>query len=286
MREQRRPTKSALLLAVTLVAAIGIAAFYYIIDIRETLELVKSERSGNSELGEVIGNDVTVEVVPFAAVAAAADEYAFIDVREKEEFAQGRIKGALHYRLGDLLNEQSVREEMLQQTAGRKRAFFCHDGKRSYLAAQSILQEYGGVNIVLEKGFQQIRNTPEYQHLWEGSLKHVLPQDDSRDRTPWIKRRNVTVNTLIDLSLVRHETVARLEGKNFRHAPLVLMSNRQIDDFISTLGDEPIVALCDSKVSCFYTRIFRYRLEERGLQLAGFVRVKERTPEQTAETAR
>lgn len=285
MRGNRRLTKSGLLLAFTLMIAVGVAAFYYFIEISETWELVRSERRNHTELGEVIGNGVAVEVVPFAAVAAAADEYAFIDVREKEEFAQGRFKGSLNYRLGDLLNEQSVREEMLQQTAGRKRAFFCHDGKRSYLAAQSILQEYGGVNIVLEKGFQQIRNNAQYQRFWEGSLKHVLPQDHHHERTPWIKRRNVTVNTLIDLSLVKHETVERLEGKHFRHAPLVLMSSRQIDDFISTLGDEPIVALCDSKVSCFYTRIFRYRLEERGLQLAGFVRVRERTPGPTAETA-
>ena len=282
MRGKRRLTTSGLLLAVTLLAAVGIAAYYYFIDIRETWELVRSEHRDTTELGGVIGKEVTVEVVPLAAVAAAADEYAFIDVREKEEFAQGRIKGSRNYRLGDLLNEQSVREEMLQQTAGSKRLFFCHDGKRSHLAAQAILQEYGGVNMILEKGLQQIRNNPQYQHLWEGSLKHVLPQDHRHDRTPWIKRRDVTVNTLIDLSLVKHDSVERLEGRNFRHAPLVLMSSRQIDEFISTLGDEPIVALCDSKVSCFYTRIFRYRLEERGLQLAGFVRVRERTPKPSA----
>jgi hypothetical protein len=83
------------------------------------------------------------------------------------------------------------------------------------------------------------------------------------------------VNSLIDLSLEKHETVRGLEGKIFRHAPILMMSSRQIDDFISTLGDESIVALCNSKVSCFYTRILRYRLEEHGLALSGYVRLLE-----------
>ena len=45
--------------------------------------------------------------------------------------------------------------------------------------------------------------------------------------------------------------------------------------FVLSLGTEPVIALCNSKVSCFSTRIFRYRLEQHGLKLSGFVRVKE-----------
>jgi len=70
-----------------------------------------------------------------------------------------------------------------------------------------------------------------------------------------------------------------VKGKNIIHTPILLMSDAQInafiDSLINSLGTEPVIALCNSKVSCFSTRIFRYRLEQHGLKLSGFVRVKE-----------
>jgi len=252
-----------------------IAGALFFIEIKNAWELIKSERSEKTELAQINTRDVPPGVIQFSMIAAEAGKYAVIDVREKEEFSQGRIKGALNYRLGDILNEKEIRQDIFQKTEGKERVFFCHDGKRSRIAAQTIQQEFGGVNTIIEKGFQQIRKDAKNLQFWEGSLKHVLPQDHRYNRTPWIKRRDVRVNTLIDLSLEKHETVKGLEEKTFLHAPLLLMSSRQIDNFISTLGEEPIVALCNSKVSCFYTRILRYRLEERGLTLAGYVRLME-----------
>ena len=271
MNKQKRKTYT--LYASLFLVLIAIAGVFFFIEIRDSWELIKSERIDKTELVQMTlsdknGKDIPVSVIPFSTIAAQAEKYAFIDVREKEEFSQGRIRGALNYRLGDILNEEAIRQDIMQKTQGKERVFFCFDGDRSHIAAQAIQQEFGGVNIVLEKGFHQFRDDENNQQFWEGSLKDVLPQDHHRsNRTPWIKRRHVRVNTLIDLSLEKHEAVKRLEGKNFRHAPLILMSSGQIDDFISTLGEEPIVALCNSKVSCFYTRIFRYRLEERGLAL-------------------
>ncbi|MEN8213202.1 MAG: rhodanese-like domain-containing protein [Pseudomonadota bacterium] len=262
-----------LLLASIFLLLIAIGATYYIAEVKQTLELVKSERAEKTELAKLNRKDIPIRVIQVATITADREKYAVVDVREKEEFATGHVKGAVNFRLGEILHEESVRQDLVRATAGKQRVFYCHDGKRSRLAAQAIQQESGGVNLVLEKGFQQIKRNAENREIWEGSLKHVLPQAHRKNRTPWIKRRNVRVNTLIDLSLEKHESVERLEGKTFRHAPLLLMSNRHIDDFISTLGDEPIVALCDSKVSCFSTRILRYRLEERGMHLAGFVRI-------------
>ena len=267
--------KSYKLYASLFLVLISVAAVLFLIEVKDAWELIKSERSEKTELAQINKRDVPPGIIQFSMIAADTGKYAVIDVREKEEFSQGRIKGALNYRLGDILNEEAIRQEMFQKTEERERVFFCHDGKRSRIAAQTIQQEFGGVNKIIEKGFQQIRKDEKNQKFWEGSLKHVLPQDHRYIKTPWIKRRDVRVNTLIDLSLEKHETVKGLEGKTFRHAPLLMMSSRQIDEFISTLGEEPIVALCNSKVSCFYTRILRYRLEERGLALAGYVRLLE-----------
>lgn len=271
----RPERRSYRIYAILFLVLICIAGVFFLFEINDAWMLIKSERSEKTELEQMNRMDVPVSVLPFSTITADADQYAVIDVREKEEFSQGRIKAALNYRLGDILNEESIQQRIMRQTEGKKRVFFCHDGKRSHIAAQTIQQRYGGVNIVLEKGVKQIRKSENNRKFWEGSLKHVLPQDHRSNRTPWIKRRDVMVNTLIDLSLEKHEMVERLEGKTFRHAPLLMMSSRQIDAFISTLGREPIVALCNSKVSCFYTRILRYRLEERGLTLAGYVRLLE-----------
>ena len=267
--------KSYKLYASLLLVTIAVAGALFFIEVKDAWELIKSERSEKTELSRMNNRDVPVGVIPFSTIAAEAEKYAVIDVREKEEFSQGRIKGALNYRLGDILIDESTRKDLIRKTEGKERVFFCHDGKRSHIAAQAIRQEFGGVNTIIEKGFQQIRKDEKNHQFWEGSLRHVLPQDHRYQKTPWIKRKNVRVNTLIDLSLQKHEMVKGLEGKTFLHAPLILMSSRQIDDFISTLGEEPIVALCNSKVSCFYTRILRYRLEERGLALAGYVRLME-----------
>jgi rhodanese-related sulfurtransferase len=267
--------KSYKLYASLFLVLISVAGALFFIEVKDAWELIKSERSEKTELAQINKRDVPPGDVQFSMIAADAEKYAVIDVREKEEFSQGRIKGALNYRLGDILNEEAIRREISRKTEGKVRVFFCHDGKRSRIAAQTIQQEYGGVNAIIEKGFQQIRKDEKNRTFWQGSLKHVLPQDPRYVKTPWIKRRDVTMNSLIDLSLEKHEMVKGLEDKAFLHAPLILMSSRQIDDFINTLGEEPIVALCNSKVSCFYTRILRYRLEERGLTLAGYVRLLE-----------
>ncbi len=267
--------KSYKLYASLFLVLISVAGVLFFIEARDAWELIKSERSEKTELAQINKRDVPPGVIQFSMIAADAQKYAVIDVREKEEFSQGRVKGALNFRLGNILNEEAIRQEIFQKTEGKERVFFCHDGKRSRIAAQRIQQEFGGVNTIIENGFKQIRKDEKNQSFWEGSLKHVLPQDHRNNKTPWIKRRDVRVNSLIDLSLERHARVKGLEGKTFLHAPLLLMSSRQIDNFLSTLGGEPVVALCNSKVSCFYTRILRYRLEERGLALAGFVRLME-----------
>ena len=254
---------------------ICIAVAFYIFELKKTWELVKSERAAKTELAQLKRKDIPVRVLPISTILADAEKYVVIDVREKEEFSQGRIKNALNYRLGEILHEKKVRQDLIRETKGKERVFYCHDGERSQIAAQTIQHEFGGVNFVLKKGYQQIKKNEDNKKLWQGSLIHLLPQDHQNHRGLWLKKKNVKVNTLIDLSMYKHEIVKGLEGKIYRHAPILLMSNQQIDHFIKSLEEEPIVALCNSKVSCFSTRILRYRLEERGLALAGFVRLRE-----------
>jgi rhodanese-related sulfurtransferase len=251
--------------------------FFYA-EVNDTLQMVASEQQKSSEFSRLADSRQPVHDIPMSDIVADWQNIVIIDVREPEEYSTGRLKGALNYRLGELLNNEQARRDMIQQSGDKKRVFYCHDGDRSTLAAATIASEFGGTNYVMDRGFRQIQENDEYRAYWEGSTD-ILPGGSDYERTPVLKWDDVTASTLIELSLPYRPPVRTVKGKTIIHAPILLMSDAQINTFIDSLNDslggtEPVIALCDSKVSCFSTRIFRYRLEQHGLKLSGLVRVK------------
>ena len=259
--------------AFLLLAVIGGVFFYA--EVKDTLQMVESERQKSTEFSSLADPLQPVHNILMSDIVADWNNFVIIDVREHEEYSQGRLKGSLNYRLGELLNNELARRNMIQQAGDRKRVFYCHDGDRSTLAASRIESEFGGTNYVMDMGFRQIQENDEYRTYWEGSTD-ILPGHNDYDRTPVIKAEDLTADTLIDLSLPYKPPVRTLQGKTVIHAPILLMSDAQINAFIASLGTgtEPVIALCNSKVSCFSTRIFRYRLEQNGLKLSGLIRAK------------
>lgn len=251
----------------------GFAGVFFYYEVMDAWEIIKTEQGDAIELDQMHRKDISIGVIDVSRLVSEPSKYAVIDVREKEEFNEGRIKGALNYRLGDIIHEPEIRQAIIQKTAGKERIFYCHEGSRSRIAAQIMQQEFGAKNYIMVKGYKQFKNSKESRQLWQGSF-NVLPKGNHYKRTPFLKKREVNVKTLVDLSANRHEYIKGLEGKTFLHVPILLMSTRQINQVLATLGTEPVVALCNSKVSCFSTRILRYRLKERNLSLSGFVRVK------------
>ena len=258
--------------AFLLLAVVGGVFFYA--EVKDTLQMVESEQQKSSEFSRLADSAQPVNNILMSDVVADWKNIVIIDVREPEEYSQGRLKGSLNYRLGELLNNEQARRNMIQQSGDKKRLFYCHDGDRSTLAASMIESEFGGTNYVMDRGFRQIQENDEYRTYWEGSTD-ILPGGIDYERTPVLKWDDVTASTLIELSLPYKPPVRTVKGKTIIHAPILLMSDAQINAFITSLGTEPVIALCNSKVSCFSTRIFRYRLEQHGLKLSGFVRVKE-----------
>ena len=254
-----------------LLAVIGGMFFYA--EVKDTLQMVESEQQKSSEFSRLANPGQPVHNILMSDIVADWKNFVIIDVREPEEYSQGRLKGALNFRLGELLNNELARRNMIQQAGDKKRVFYCHDGDRSTLAASTIESEFGGTNYVMDRGFRQIHENDEYRMYWEGSTD-ILPGGKEYDRTPVLKGDDITASTLIDLSLTYKPPVRTLKGKTIIHAPILLMSDAQIDATIASLGTEPVIALCNSKVSCFSTRIFRYRLKQHGLKLSGFVRMK------------
>ena len=257
--------------AILLLAVIGGMFFYA--EVKDTLQMVESEQQRSSEFSRLADSRQPVHNILMSDIVADWENIVIIDVREPEEYSQGRLKGSLNYRLGELLNNELARRNMIQQAGDKKRVFYCHDGDRSTLAASTIESEFGGTNYVMDRGFRQIHENDEYRAYWEGSTD-ILPGEKDYDRTPVLKGEDLTTSTLIDLSLTNKPPVRTLKGKTVIHAPILLMSDAQINAFIATLGTEPVIALCNSKVSCFSTRIFRYRLEQKGLKLSGLLRAK------------
>ena len=254
-----------------LLAVIGGVFFYA--EVKDTLQMVESERQKSREFSRLADPGQPVHNIRMSDIVADWKNFVIIDVREPEEFSTGRLKGSLNYRLGELLNNELARRNMIQQAGDKKRVFYCHDGDRSTLAASRIESEFGGTNYTMDRGFRQIQENDEYRTYWEGSTD-ILPSERDSDRTPVLKAEDLTASTLIDLSLPYKPPVRTLAGKTIIHAPILLMSDAQINAFVASLGNEPVIALCNSKVSCFSTRIFRYRLEQNGLELSGLIRAK------------
>ena len=259
--------------AFLLLAAIGGVFFYA--EVKDTLKMIEIDHDKSTEFSRLVDPRYQVQAIPFSEIIADWQNMVIIDVREPEEYSQGRIKGSLNYRLGELLNNKLARRDMIQRTSGKKRVFFCHDGDRSTLAASAIDRVFGGKNYVMALGFRQIQQDDEYRNYWQGSTD-ILPEGRDYQRTPVLKWKDIPANTVIELTLEPEPPVRMARGKTIVHAPILLMSDAQIDAFIDTLGSEPVIALCNSKVSCFSTRIFRYRLEQHGLSLAGFVWARKR----------
>jgi len=265
--------RKTLIISTALLLLSVIGGMFFYTEVKDTLQLVESEQQKSSEFSRLADSRQPVHNILMSDIVADWNNFVIIDVREPEEYSQGRLKGSLNYRLGELLNNELARRNMIQQASDKKRVFYCHDGDRSTLAASTIASEFGGTNYVMDRGFRQIQENDEYRTYWEGSTD-ILPGDRDYDRTPVLKGDDVTASTLIDLSLTYKPPVRTLKGRTVIHAPILLMSDAQINAFIASLGTEPVIALCNSKVSCFSTRIFRYRLEQHGLKLSGFLRVK------------
>ncbi len=262
-------------LALLLLLALLVGAGFYVRQLVGVWQLVKSEGAETTELSALRRKDIPIREIDLKTLWQDPERYAVVDVREKEEFSQGHLRGALHLRLGELLQDRSALDALEHRIGDRIPVFYCHDGERSQLAAGRFRETFGGPVYYVKRGYRQIRALADPRSVWQGHLRQLLPPGHEDHRRLWIRKRDVPVDTLVDLSMRGHETVKGLEGKHFIHAPILLMSDRQVDALIRSLGDRPVVALCNSKVSCFSTRILRYRLEERGKRLTGFVRLKD-----------
>lgn len=87
-------------------------------------------------------------------------EFQWIDVREREEWNQGHIPGALHWPLSDLMRGQMPRD-----LASQPLLLYCQGGRRSLMAG----------DIMLRRGFTLKGHLKEGFSAWNGPVERPLP---------------------------------------------------------------------------------------------------------------
>jgi len=236
-------------------------------DLRERISFYRAMENPDEIIAERERNHSSGEgVITLAELNRDRDRYAVIDIREGEEFAQGHVKKALSMRMGDILSDRVLQEDIRARGREKTIVFFCHDGERSRLIADFFEKNHNIHALVVRDGFKELRrDEPLAQALWEGTLRYVLPYDfwkDLRTRAHKLERISETGLT-IDVSDVSHEEGAR-------HTPIMRMSSAAVEELLGSIGTQSFSVICDSRVSCFYAKLLGYRAEQRGGRFEGY----------------
>lgn len=206
------------------------------------------------------------DVIILADIARYPERYVVVDIREEEEFAQGHVKGALHRRLGDVLSDRAMQEEILSRGAEKTLVFFCHDGERSRIAADFFEKNYGIVTLVVRDGFKELRRSDELADtLWDGTLRYVLPYDFWKD----LRARDYKLDRIDERGMIIDVSDAS-HGENMLHAPIMRMSSAAVENVLKIIGRQSFSVVCDARVSCFYAKLLGYRAEKRGAKFEGY----------------
>ena len=86
--------KAHMIYASIFLVFICIAGIFYILELKKTWELVKSERAGKTELAQLKRKDIPVRVISISTILADKEKYVVIDVREKRSFL--RVESGTH----------------------------------------------------------------------------------------------------------------------------------------------------------------------------------------------
>lgn len=213
------------------------------------------------------------DVITIEELAKDFSSYFIIDVREREEYSQGRFIGAHHVPLGELLTREAVRQQLRETAGERTIVFFCHDGLRSMIAADLFSNE-GRASTLMEKGFRQIRRFDgDLAGIWEGSRTYSLPYDFHND----LAQREYVLSAAREDTLIVDMTWDQTgTDSNALPGNLMRMTDMAVDALISEIGENTFTALCNSRMSCFYAKVLGYRVENNGGVFLGYVLIDDK----------
>lgn len=199
------------------------------------------------------------------------ESYYVIDIREIEEFDQGHFSDAIHLPLGELLASKEKQVELRDLSATKKLVFFCHDGLRSQIAADTVGGNPANV-LIFHKGHKQVRNKELTEEIWTGSRKRVLPEDFHNA----LKAREYDLSEIPSGALIADVTwdqVYKSGHPDVITAPLMRLTQNEIEGIVSEIAPRSFIAVCNSRMSCFYAKVLGYRIEKFGGYFSGYFRI-------------
>lgn len=190
-----------------------------------------------------------------------------IDVRENEEFETGAIEGAAHLRYPDVLSRASLFPE------NTKTLLLCYSGNRSSELCEELAAQGQQCNFMMggyEKWLTESRTLSSSVDLSMADLRQL----------PDFKNKDVLLDTPDVHKLVNEQGAAFLDVRYPNdfvkgHLPgatnitMRALSSAALAERITSLEDQPYIAACYDKRSCFYSQLIGLRLERAGLEFLG-----------------
>ncbi len=199
------------------------------------------------------------------------EDFFVIDVREKEEFAQGHFTGAQNIPLGTILADKEIQNDIVQKMEDKKVIFFCYDGLRSQIAADIFAENKERV-VVFRKGFRQVRKADDVEEIWDGSRKYVLPQDFHNALSTREYDLDAIPQDVAVADMTWAQEYVRVHDGAIS-APLMRMSQDASERIVKNIGTKDFIGICNSRMSCFYAKILGYRVEKNGGYFRGYYRI-------------
>ncbi len=190
-----------------------------------------------------------------------------IDVRENEEYEVGSIDGASHLRYPDVLAQSSLIPE------GSNTLFLCYSGNRSSELCTEFTKQGKTCNFMVggyEKWLTESRPLSSEFDLSIDELRK-LPDFKNKDTLLDTDEVHNLVQTeqaeFIDLRYPADFVKSHLPGAH--NITMRALTSATLAERINALPDEPLIAACYDKRSCFYSQLIGLRLERAGKDYRG-----------------
>ncbi|HTI85500.1 MAG TPA: rhodanese-like domain-containing protein [Alphaproteobacteria bacterium] len=216
-----------------------------------------------------ISTDQLVDLLA-AKAAGHADDYVFIDVREKVEAAMGQVPGFTYTRFPDFMKK--VRDGELD-LKGKTAIVLCHNGNRSHEAAEDMAAAGYSAKFIaggFEKWLTENRPTTGVDASKIKTLRTVPPYRNSETLldTPEVKDLIANANALfLDIRYEGEYAWWHLpDAVNINMRP---MPSAELDARIRELPHRPIIIPCYNRRSCFSAQVMGYELTQAGYEFLG-----------------
>lgn len=201
-----------------------------------------------------------------AATLLADGNVLFFDIRETGENAMGTLPGAAHIRFPDFLKTRPLEP-------GQRAVVFCHNGNRSSETCAELAKLGIDCNFIaggIEKWIVEGRPFSDAQVQTLSDLR-AIPDYPNKDTLLSTKGFTELMNTedvqIVDTRYPGDFAAGHLPGAI--NIPIRALTTDDLMQRISALENEPTVAACYDRRSCFMGQVLGLELSQAGFDFRG-----------------